>query len=48
MDTNLPLDTTNKHSLDRLLNIGQELYKEHGELMKPFLDNKIIPYEHQA
>ena len=48
LDTNLPLDTTNKHSLDRLLNIGQELYKEHGELMKPFLDNKIIPYEHQA
>lgn len=48
LDTNLPLDTTDKLSLGRLLSIGQELYKEHGEVMKPFLNNKIIPYIHQA
>lgn len=48
LDTNLPLDSTSKHSLSRLLSIGQELYKEHGEVMIPFLENKIIPYKHQA
>ena len=40
------MDATDKNSLDRLANIGQNLFKKNVELIKPFIQDKIEPYNH--
>ena len=47
LDYNIALNATDKKTLERLENFGQELYKEKSELMRTFIENKITPYEHQ-
>lgn len=46
LEENIPMDATDKHSLDRLTNIGQNLFKQNAEYIKPFIKNRIAPYKH--
>ena len=46
LDQNIPMDATDEESLNRLSNIGQELYKSHLDKLKPFIQNKVEPYKH--
>lgn len=48
LDYNIPLDATDDDILTGLSSIGQELYKEYGEKLRPFLNNKITSYKHFA
>ena len=48
LDYNIPLDATDDDILTSLSSIGQELYKENGEKLRPFLNNKITSYKHFA
>lgn len=46
LEENIPMDATDKNSLDRLANIGQNLFKKNVDLIKPFIQDKIEPYNH--
>ena len=46
LEENIPMDATDKYSLDLLANIGQNLFKQNVDLIKPFIQNKIEPYKH--
>ena len=46
LDENIPMDATDKYSLDRLSNIGQNLFKKNIDLIRPFIQDKIVPYNH--
>lgn len=46
LEDNIPMDATDKTSLDRLANIGQNLYKKNVDIIKPFICDKIKPYSH--
>ena len=46
LEENIPMDATDKYSLDLLANIGQNLFKLNVDLLKPFIQDKIEPYKH--
>lgn len=46
LDENIPMDATDKYSLNRLSNIGQNLFKKNVDLIRPFIQEKIEPYNH--
>ena len=46
LEENIPMDATDKYSLDLLANIGQNLFKLNVDLLKPFIQDKIAPYKH--
>ncbi len=46
LEVNIPMDATDKDSLDRLANIGQELFKQNVESLLPFIQNKVEKYHH--
>ena len=46
LDHEIKLDASDKQSLKELENIGQELYKEHGEEMRFFIGEKVEKYKH--
>ena len=46
LEENIPMDATDKKSLDLLTRIGQNLYKQKVELLKPFIQNKVEQYPH--
>jgi patatin-like phospholipase/acyl hydrolase len=46
LEQNIPMDASDDESLNRLANIGQELYKNDLEHLKHFIQHKIEPYKH--
>lgn len=46
LDECIDLDASDEDSIQKLENIGQELYKKYGEIMKPFVSEKIKQYKH--
>ena len=46
LEENIPMDATDKYSLDLLANIGQNLFKQNVDLIKPFIQDKIEAYKH--
>lgn len=46
LEENISMDATDQASLARLANIGQELFKQEAERLKPFIQNKVEPYKH--
>jgi hypothetical protein len=46
LEQNIPMDASDEDSLNRLANIGQELYKNNLEYLKHFIQHKIEPYKH--
>lgn len=46
LELNIPMDATDKKTLDLLARIGQDLFKQNVELLKPFIQNKVEQYTH--
>ena len=48
LEANIPMDATDKETLDRLANIGQDLFKQNVEVLLPFIQNKVEQYHHKT
>ena len=46
LEEDIKLDANDSNSISELMNYGQDLFKRHGEILKPFLDKKIEQYKH--
>ena len=46
LEQNIPMDASDEESLNRLVNIGQELYKNNLEHLEHFIQHKVEPYKH--
>ena len=42
------MDATDKKTLDLLARIGQDLFKQNVELLKPFILDKVEQYTHHV
>lgn len=45
---NIPMDATDKKILDKLVTIGQDLFKQNVDILRPFITQKVQKYNHNV